>query len=232
MIIISCKYKNDIGLKNHFYIPQQPFYSGSSSTIEEVITACLKHMPNEKIVVVDSNSEDKTHYTFLKDRNIDIIEGNLNYEAGALWRAFDKYPNEEYYILLQDTTIPVTNLSEYINDDDQIVSFWYTKNWECNDNQVKEWAEENYPSNCDEFKSIIFNLLMVKNNVLKILKNKLIHNILPNNKISSASMERLWGIIFKDNDIKVRYLLGHLFSQTWGTLHDNAYIIKNFGEKE
>ena len=234
MIVICCKYINDIGLKTEFKVPNKFPYTGSSSTIEDVYSACKKYMGSEKIVVVDANSDDKSYYNKLE--GVDIIEGNINYEAGAIWKVFEKYPNEEYYLLLQDTTIPITNLVEELKDND-VIGFWYTNDWESDMEGCREWAIKNIKLSDIEyvsygFKSVLYNIFLVKNKVLKELKDKNFHKVLPTDKLTSASMERLWGIVFKQMGYKVNYLLSHIFDVSKYTLHENPYIIKNFGKKE
>lgn len=240
MIVVCCKYTNDVGLKTEFKVPNNipPYegvqYIGPSSTIKDVICACKTHMPNEKIVVVDSNSEDKSYYEFIDV--FDIIEGNYNYETGALWMAFEKYPHEEHYFLLQDTTMPVTNLISELKDND-VLSFWYTNDWESDMEGCREWSIKNMKLTDIQyvsygFKSILFNLFIVKNKVLQELKNKKFNKVLPTDKFSSASMERLWGIVFKQMRYNIKYLLSHIYDVSKYTLHENPYIIKNFGKKE
>ena len=234
MIVIVSKYTNDIGLKSEFKVPNKFPYTGPSSNIEDVLIACKTYMPDEKIVVVDSNSDDKSYYSLLD--GIDIIEGNINYEAGAIWKVFEKYPNEDYYLLLQDTTIPTANLVTELKDND-VIGFWYTNDWESDMEGSREWAIKNIKLTDIEyisygFKSILFNLFAAKNHVLKELKEKGFDKVLPTDKVSSASMERLWGIVFKQMGYKVKYLISHIFDTSKYTLHENSYIIKNFGKKE
>jgi hypothetical protein len=234
MIVICCKYTNDIGIKTEFKVPNKFPYVGPTSTIIDVVDACKVHMPNEKIVVVDSDSEDKSYYELIDV--FDIIEGNSNYEAGAIWKAFEKYPDEDYYLLLQDTTIPTTNLIKELKDND-VIGFWYTNDWESDMEGCREWAIKNIKITNIEyisygFKSILNNIFIVKNKVLKELKDKSFNKVLPNDKISSASMERLWGIVFKQMGYKLKHLLPHIYDVSKYTLHENPYIIKNFGKKE
>jgi len=239
LIIIGCKYTNDYGLKKEFKVPNKFPYTGSSSTIEDVYLACKKYMPNEKIVVVDSNSEDKSYYNLLE--GVDIIEGNENYEVGAIWKAYEKYPNEEHYMFLQDTTIPVTDLTKhYPNSDKEISSFFYSNDYESNKIGEQEWCISHIKI-CDipykpyGFKTFVFNLFICKNQFLKELKEKNFHKILPTNKMGSACMENLLGMVAVQLGYKVNYIFGHI-SETYNefgvNLHRNDYIIKNFGKKD
>lgn len=239
MIIIACKYKNDFGLKKEFKVPNKFPYTGSSSNIEDVVIACKEHMPNEKIVVVDGNSEDKSYYSLLND--VDIIEGNENYEIGAVWKAYEKYPNEEYYMLLQDTTIPVTNLTNYYpKSDKEITSFFYSNDYESNQIGEQEWCIKNM-SLCDipykshGFKTFLFNLFLCKNDFLSELKQKSFDKILPTNKTGSACMENLLGMVAVQLGYSVNYIFGHIketYNEFGVNLHRNDFIIKNFGKKE
>lgn len=236
MIIIACKYKNDFGFKKEFKVPNKFPYTGSSSNIEDVIIACKTHMPNEKIVVVDSNSEDKSYYSFLD--GIDIIEENENYEVGAIWKAYEKYPNEEHYMFLQDTTIPLIDLTKYYpNSDKEVVSFFYTNEYESNQIGEQEWCIKNMKL-CDieyksyGFKTFIFNLFLCKNKFLYQLKEKNFHKILPIDKSGSACMENLLGMAATQLGYSINYLLGHIGNTEKYTLHQNDFIIKNFGKKE
>jgi hypothetical protein len=239
VIIIACKYKNDFGLKKEFKVPNKVPYTGSSSTIEDVVIACKTHMPNEKIVVVDSNSEDKSYYSLLN--GIDIIEGNENYEVGAIWKAYEKYPNEEYYIFLQDTTIPVTDLTNYYpKNNKEVVSFLYSKDYETAEIGQQEWciskmALTDIPYKSYGFKSFVFNLFLCKNEFLSELKEKKFHKILPTNKSGSACMEILLGMVAIQLGYDVNYLIGHVeevYNEFGLNLHTNNFIIKNFGKKQ
>lgn len=242
MIIIGCKYTNDFGIKESFYVPNiiPPYemvqYVGPSSTIKDVIWACNNYMPNEKIVVVDSNSEDKSYYNFLE--GIDIIEGNENYEVGAVWKAYEKYPNEEHYMFLQDTTIPVTDLTKYYPKlENEITSFFYSNEYESNKIGEQEWCISNMklcdiPYKSYGFKTFCFNLFICKNQFLKELKEKNFHKILPISKSNSACMENLLGMVATQLEYNVNYLLGHIDDDTSYNLHNNGFIIKNFGKKE
>jgi hypothetical protein len=239
LIIIACKYTNDIGLKTDFKVPDKFPYTGSSSTIEDVVIACKTHMPNEKIVVVDSNSEDKSYYSLLD--GIDIIEGNENYEVGAIWKAYEKYPNEEYYMFLQDTTIPITDLTNYYpKGDKEVVSFLYSKDYETAEIGQQEWCISkmvltDIPYKSHGFKSFVFNLFLCKNGFLAELKEKKFDKILPTNKSGSACMEMLFGMVSIQLGYSVNYLIGHMetvYNEFGLNLHTNNFIIKNFGKKQ
>ena len=85
-----------------------------------MVSRCVKSIsflhPDEKIVVVDSASPDKSYFEELKKINPNVIIEDVNntgYEAGAWWHAFNKYPNEEVYCFIQDGLILKESIEEF-----------------------------------------------------------------------------------------------------------------------
>ena len=59
MFVFSCK-----------YVPNSP--------VRDTVDAILKYHPDEKITIVDSDSDDKSYYDFFSDYdNIDICSNNI-----------------------------------------------------------------------------------------------------------------------------------------------------------
>jgi len=108
MFCFSCK-----------YIPQSP--------IKECVDSITQFHPNEKIVIVDSQSEDKSYYDLFSEYdNIDILDDCNPYRVpGALWETYKKYPNEPYYIFIQDSVILKKSLEKYLHSDNKFISFMY-----------------------------------------------------------------------------------------------------------
>jgi hypothetical protein len=100
MFVIPCKYNS-----------KYPF-------VLNLISSIRKYHPTEKIVVVDSDSENKEYFDKLKNYDV-IIEdvSNKNWMVGAYWHAFKKYPNEEYYFFMHDSMIVKDNL-DYLKEND------------------------------------------------------------------------------------------------------------------
>ena len=80
MFIIPCKYS-------------------AGSPILKCIEQIKKYYPDEDIVVVDSDSDDKSYFDLIRNDVLDIIEGNHNYEIGAYIKAYEAHPNQEKYYL-------------------------------------------------------------------------------------------------------------------------------------
>lgn len=100
MFVIPCKYN-----------PKFPH-------IVDLVKQIRYHHPTDKIVVVDSASDDKSYYKDIEKYNV-IIEDidNKNWMVGAFWYAFKKYPNEEFYFFMHDSMTVKSNL-DYLKEND------------------------------------------------------------------------------------------------------------------
>tara|TARA_Y100000389_G_C17378336_1_gene472909 strand:- start:164 stop:922 length:759 start_codon:yes stop_codon:yes gene_type:complete len=100
------------------------FYDGSNNAIFNCTNSIQQHYEHPKIVVVDSDSPDKSYFNILESRSIDILDiKNKNYDTGAYWSAFKKYKNYNHYYFLQDSIKIKENLSMYEKYD--LTSFRY-----------------------------------------------------------------------------------------------------------
>lgn len=100
MFVIPCKYN-----------PSFPF-------IKSLVAQIREFHQDEKIVVVDSDSDDKSYFDELKKYDV-IIEDvkNKNWMVGAYWYAYKKYPNEDFYFFMHDSMIVKSNLDYLKNRD-------------------------------------------------------------------------------------------------------------------
>ena len=59
------------------------YYDGSNAAIFECVKSIQKHYKSAKIVVVDSNSPDKTYFQRLKEKKVTVYNAkNKNYDTG------------------------------------------------------------------------------------------------------------------------------------------------------
>ncbi len=100
MFIVTCKYH-----------PQ--------SLIEECIASIRKFHCNESIIIVDSDSDDKSYYKLGESANdVEILDvSNSRRQIGALYEVYKRYPNEKHYILIHDTVCLKQSLTSFIQDD-------------------------------------------------------------------------------------------------------------------
>ena len=106
MFVIPCKYTGGSTLEEI-----------KKSYVSRSVASMRRLHPDEKILVVDSNSEDTSYLESLNKINnvIGADAKNVNYLDGALWYALENYPDEEWFCLLQDTIFLKKNLYEFIN---------------------------------------------------------------------------------------------------------------------
>ena len=90
------------------------YFDGSNSAIFKCANSIIKYYKNPKIVVVDSDSPDKSYFKILQKKNICILDiKNRNYDTGAYWKAYKKFSNFKFYYFLQDSLIFKRNLSKF-----------------------------------------------------------------------------------------------------------------------
>jgi hypothetical protein len=74
----------------------------------ENVTNLKKFYPDNKIIIIDSDSTDLTSYKIVKEKFNDIeihYVKNKNYPYGAWKIAYNLYPNYETYMCIQDSLI-------------------------------------------------------------------------------------------------------------------------------
>jgi hypothetical protein len=194
MFIIPCKYINGL------------------SKIKECINSIRLIHPEEKIVVVDSKSDNISYLTDIKTiPNVFVCnETNENYVIGALWKAYKQFPNEPYYILIHDTMKIKHRLDEFLLND-QSYSFLYFDEyppniwWKNLEHVAYKFLGENYTYVNDKtilgvWGSVgIFKQSLVK----KFIKNNLHLTYLPTDKLECQISERVLGILMKFEGIDV-----------------------------
>ena len=90
------------------------FFDGSNNAIFDCTNSIINNYVNPKIVVVDSDSPDKSYFKRLQDLSIEVLDvKNKNYDTGAYWIAFNKYNDYEHYYFLQDSIKIKQNLINY-----------------------------------------------------------------------------------------------------------------------
>lgn len=161
-----------------------------------VIVECIKsiyaYFPNEKIVVVDSNSDNKAYFSMIKDYVHDIIEGNENYELGAYLLVYKKYPNEEYYQCFQDSIIFTSSFD--------ITSFLILRYFlfsRCGGLILENKNLKIFEID-DNVNIGVFGCNFICKNEIMYFISIFFKNCLPKTKKDSENCERILGYIFKN----------------------------------
>ena len=177
------------------------------SQIFNCIDRIKKYHPNEKILIIDSNSDGKTYFSEInKIDNVEVHDANnIHYEIGALWYVYENKLNigDSNLFLIQDSILLNRNVD--VMKDFDFCAFAYN---EKHDGTMYKYFNENIPTKSDYH--VLSNYLMVfgscffaKKDFLDILYKKGANNILPINKFGSECMERIIGQLATQENINL-----------------------------
>jgi hypothetical protein len=93
------------------------------SPIVESVNSIKSLHPDEKIVIVDSGSDDKSYYEKVDAKILDV--SNPYRLLGALKNAYRKYPKEDYYILMHDSVCLKKSIQVFIDNLNQVKVFMH-----------------------------------------------------------------------------------------------------------
>ena len=196
MFVISCLYNNKF-----------PY-------IIDLVNNIREFHPTEKIVVVDSGSEDKSYFQILEDKNV-IIEdiNNKNWMIGAYWHAYKKFPDEDFYFFMHDSMKVKNNLDSLKNNDLTILMYFerynvaHFNNW--GDIIDKNTSYEYRYTGYGCFGPIFF----CKNKVMKNMLEMGVDNFLPTNKFETQICEGAYGFFLEEQgyDLTKCSLFGNVF---------------------
>jgi hypothetical protein len=177
------------------------------------VISLQNQIPEAKFLVVNNNSTN----TFYLDKLSETItvEDNVypsTYEAGALLHAFNKYDFENYF-LIQDS-IEMYDCFEIIDYTKQDYEFVFALNLFCPASHMTNDNHKNYIKT--NFKSLSYLLFMQagiatnsfiakKHHIQKIVDAGIfVESNLPKNKLASECWERVFGLAFYKNKIKLK----------------------------
>ena len=205
MFVIPCKYD-------------------SRSPILDSIKSITEIHPTEKIVLVDSGSEDKSYYKDLKKySNVEILDVSNPYRLiGALRCAYEKYPNEGYYVLMHDSVSLKKSIQNFIDSLDEIKVFMHFSSPLTTlndlDSDIKkeylQWMENifekiDYPNNIDgyfsnNFYGIFGTMCIYSNSFTNTLYNNGVLESVKSETFSQGQFsERVIGYICKCEGIDI-----------------------------
>jgi len=168
------------------------------------VNSIRKFHPQNPIVIVDSDSPDKSYMDEIKStvNNVHIEDiSNTGYETGAMWHVYENYPHYETIVFLQDSMELTRSLDEF--EDSQLKVINLHNNWFGALPQDREFAQKelpktNYQYREDNFKMVQFNSMIIKRTILDTLKENGLNKVIPTNKFGSCAMERILGIVLTD----------------------------------
>jgi len=194
--------------------------------IERTIESIRKLYPTTKILVVDSNSDDKNYAKKLEQYNVIFADiKNCNYESGALWYAVDNY-KEDYYIVMQDSVLLKKSIDEQINSEELFYCFINFFEDSMSNHMGTNPAAfiarinemlgefEPLPTDTNTFYSGVFgpNFIIKREMIDMMLDKKCNITLRPENKYDHQVQERVYGLIAKQCGVNVikNTLIGNL----------------------
>lgn len=158
--------------------------------------------PNHDILICDSNSPEKEYLDLLLS-NVLIEENNEHFGESALYTAFTKYPNYDYYFILHDSALVNDNIEPFC-DSEFLAAYGFFDGGTWSDNidngDRKRWAKErlaltDYKYLEGNVNCIYGSMFLIKRALLSELYRKGANLLMPLTKKHSEAMERVWGMI-------------------------------------
>jgi len=205
-----------------FIIPCK--YDKEKSQIRQCVTSISLHHPEEKIVVVDSFSEDTSYIDdIVSIPNVIVCDKkNSNYIVGALWKAYEMFPDEHHYILIHDTVIIKKSIDKFLHNEENYSFLYFIQEPQAADQPVIDrFVGPAYKHNPGyPMLGIFGTMCIIKNKLIKkFIHNKLHLTFLPVNKSECMVSERVMGILFSlegidfiENCVEQKNFLEHIIT--------------------
>jgi uncharacterized protein YfkK (UPF0435 family) len=230
-----------------FIIPVK-FVDGLLPTLEKTIDLINKFHPQEKIIIVDSFSDDDSYLIEVSNKpNVLIFEDkNKDYPPGAFAKVLLKYPDEKFYCLMHDNMSLKKSLNDYLYNDVQFYSFYdsrsnydVTKVWGRSSIGIVNFDIYNYAKEIFEgtkYKPlrsgslVPYHQFVIKNKLAKILiKSGVLNRVKVDHKTQDNAWERIFAMIFEqENYSPSKY---HIAAGIYGTDQNsqNNFFEKTYG---
>ena len=191
-----------------FVIPCK--YSPVHNYIVPLVQQIRKWHPTEPIVVVDSDSDDKSYMAALAEYDVRIEDvANHYWMVGAYWHAFKKWPDEPFYYFLHDSMIVKGNM-DYLKDNELTVFACFERNvlqeFGCMSKPIEEhtcfrWTKNGY--------GCAGPIFFCQNQVMRFLREHGCDRVLPTNKLETGGCEAAFGLFFEGLGYKIGPDDGH-----------------------
>jgi hypothetical protein len=215
MIVIPCKYSDHC-----------PLFSALESII--------RFYPDQKIVIVDSDSDDKSYYDRAKKMSSNIIIEdikNRNYIDGAIWHCFKKYTEENFFYVFQDSIEVLQHLGNLeLNDVTIIATFRLQYNEQMYGSSMRAWCMDQIAKTdydfIEDYEPVFGSCLFIHRHLLDRIAMKGGDKILPTNRLELEGTERTWGMILHQEGYEKIPSLIPL--HVWEVNGANPYIKKTY----
>ena len=223
MFVFSCKYV-------------------SNSPVKETVDSILKYHPNEKIVIVDSQSDDHDYYKLFSDYDtVEVLyDINKHRVPGAFYQTCKRYPDEPYYVNLQDCVLIKKPLQKFIDSENEFVSFAYFNDVIHNeDRQEYQYMQRVFkgtkyilPNPRTTFIACFGPMYVIKNSLMKkFMDSGILENMKSTCKPDDEMGERIFGLLAEQEVYNPLHfnMEGDIMSK-WNSMLSNnlEYFTKKF----
>lgn len=231
-----------------FIIPCK-FVSGLLPTLEKTLDSINEHHPHEKIIIVDSFSDDDSYLSGVSNKpNVIIFEDkNDDYPPGAFAKVVLKYPDEKFYCLMHDNTSLKKPLNDYLYDDVQFYSFYDSQSGDITKlygtssigivnfdifNYAKETFEGTKYKPLERGCCVPCQNFIIKDKLTKtLIESGVLNKIKVDNKTQDNAWERIFGMIFEQENYSPSQY--HITDGIYGPEQDsqNNFFQKIYGDR-
>jgi hypothetical protein len=180
-----------------FVIPVK--YRPDHNFVLQLVPQIRVFHPHEKIVVVDSDSEDKSYFREIEKWDV-VIEDvkNHNWHHGAQWHCFNKFPDEQFFFCLHDSVI-VKNNMDYLKDEPLTILYHFPRTLNDSFNFWKDRIvnETSFKTYTNDGKGCFAGMFMCQRWVMEKLKEAGVDKLLPSNKPETGYLEGAYGFFFE-----------------------------------
>jgi hypothetical protein len=211
-----------------FIIPCK--YDKEKSQIRECVASLRLHHPKEKIVIVDSFSHDMSYINDISNiPNVIICDKqNSNYIVGALWKAYEMFPDEHHYVLLHDSATIKKPLNKFLDNEESYSFLYFIQEPQVADQPVIDRFVGPHYKHTPGYPmlGIFGTMCIIKSGLMKkFIANNLHQTFLPINKSECMVSERAMGVLFIlegtdiiQNCVEQKDFLSHLH-----TMHNDGF---------
>jgi hypothetical protein len=196
----------------------------------------MRFHPNEKIVIVDSDSYDKSYFQDIDSSVVIYDVENRHYALEAYNIGYKNNPEEDFYYCIHDSLVLKDNIDFVKSSKLTTIRWWDSPpvpiGRDANDNDLSVWADSVMRESLGYgipgiYKGVFGPMMLCQNKVMKDLFDCGFFNILPNNKHESCATERILGMVLENLGYDVTNSLQGVMGDFHG-FYDERYVKKNY----
>lgn len=204
--------------------------------IFECIESIIRFHPGEKIVIVDSDSDDKSYFKDI-DSSVTVYDvQNMHYALEGYNIGYKNNPEEDFYYCIHDSLVLKDNI-DFVKQKPLTTIRWWDSppvamGRDSNDEDLTVWANVKMKEHMGyevpfSYKGVFGPMMLSSNKVMQDLKDSGVFNIVPDDKYQSCATERILGIALGNLGYDVTNSLQGPMGDFYGS-YDETYVKKNY----